>query len=84
MKLVVVSLLLTITVSLPSAFAADVLTGRAFVIDGDTIEIKDQRIRIFLALMRPSLRNGAGRVAGYIHVVSMRPVRSQSELAASP
>ena len=39
--------LLFITIALPSAFAADVLTGRAFIIDGDTIEIKDQRIRIF-------------------------------------
>ena len=74
MKFALLSFLF-ITIALPSAFAADVLIGRAFVIDGDTIEIKNQRIRL-ASKMRPSWRNDAGEMAGYILAASTPPPRS--------
>lgn len=40
-----VNVMLTLPV-VPAAYAADPITGQATVIDGDTIEIRGQRIRL--------------------------------------
>ena len=73
MKLAAV--LLALALFLPDPAHAETVSGRARVVDGDTIEIKDQKIRLW-GIDAPELASAAPRTALSIPAASTAPMPS--------